>query len=165
MSQSLQLKLRQSALSMAYFLAISMLLFLNDVLFRTAPDVQQLGDYRAFDNGISYLLGGVLGGLLFCVFEFFVLENLFARYGLFMLTIGRMVVIMFSYVFLSVLLSFRYNIDETSGAMFSPEVLEGVRTYITGPVFIINMAFYTVFVLILVYMHQISTIVGRGVLG
>ncbi|MEQ9366753.1 MAG: hypothetical protein RIF32_21115, partial [Leptospirales bacterium] len=82
MSRALAMKLRQSALSIVFFVAAAALLYFNDRYFRTAPDLIQVGEYPAFENFVTYIVGGLIAGVLFCAFEFFLLENLFTRFGL-----------------------------------------------------------------------------------
>lgn len=165
MTRALVMKLQQSALSVAFFVGATLLLFFNDFYFRTAPDLIQVGEYDPWDNLFTYILGGLIGGVLFCIFEFFLLENLFTRFGLLTLTVGRAAVLISLYLSLSISLSFYYNINTSGASIFSPEVLAGVLNYVSGPIFIINMIFYSIFAIVLIYFHQVSTIVGRGVLG
>ncbi len=165
MTRSTAMKLRQSGLSIAFFVGASFLLYFNDAYFRTAEDIRQLEEYRLLFNLTNYLLGGLMGGILFSLFEFFLLENLFARYGLAALTIGRAFVLMAIYVSMTTVLSFYYNTSETNLPPWRPEVVQRVLDYLTSPVNTINLVFYFAFAMILVYFHQISAIVGRGVLG
>lgn len=165
MTRTLALKLKQSALSIAFFILASLLLYFNDSFFRTAPDLQQIGEYRFVQNFFSYLVGGAMAGALFCLFEFFLLENLFSRFGLLALTVGRALVLMLIYLLMTTSMSFYYNMSGTGESLFSPAVLAGVHEYLTGPVFVINMVFYSIFAVLLVYFHQVAAIVGRGVLG
>ncbi|MCR9142130.1 MAG: adenylate/guanylate cyclase domain-containing protein [bacterium] len=165
MSRALLMKFRQCGLSIAFFIGISLLLFFNDSYFRTAPDLIQTNEYPALENMFTYLMGGLMGGVLFCAFEFFLLENLFSRFGLLVLTAGRAAVLMAIYFTLSISLSLYYNMNLSDQGPLSPEVLNGVTGYISSPIFVINMVFYSIFAVILIYFHQIATIVGRGVLG
>lgn len=165
MSAYNKLRLKQSLAFIAYFLLVSLILFLNGFLVRKAPDVQVIETYDVSLNLLNFILGGLGGGLLFAIFELFLLKNLFRKYGLVILTLGRALFLAITYVILNVLLSFYYNISFTGHGPFHPEVLEGVSGFLTGPEVILNFLFYGIFVLILTFFHQIIPLVGRGVLG
>jgi len=159
------MKLRQCAVSTAFFVAAALLLFFNDFYFRRASDLKQIGEFRATENLINYIVGAAMGGGLFSFVEFFLLENLFSRFGLVALTAGRAIMLMAIYAGITTFLSFYYNATGTGLSPLHPAVLDLVLDYLTGPVNTINFVFYFVFAILLVYFHQIASIVGRGVLG
>lgn len=160
-----RLRLKQSAIFILYFLIVSLLLFLNGYLVREAPDVQVIEAYDVKLNLVNYLIGGFAGGLLFALFELYFLKNLFRRYGLIILTLGRGVFLVLLYAALNVLLSFYYNMSFSGKGPLHPEVLAGVRGFLTGPEVLLNLLFYSIFALILIFFHQIVPLVGQGVMG
>ncbi len=99
------------------------------------------------------------------IFELFILGNLFKKYGLLVLGVGRGLFLVLLYFVMTLFLSFGYNVIVTGLPPYDQEVLDSVWQYMTGPVLIINLAFYAVFVMILIFFHQIIDLVGRGVLG
>ena len=165
MRQSTLDRLKQVFFFTSYFCFVSLLLFFNDAFIRTAPDIQQIGSYYPFQNFLSYLAGGIFGGLMVAIFELFILGNLFKKYGLLVLGVGRGLFLILLYFVMTLFLSFGYNVIVTGLPPYDQEVLESVWQYMTGPVLIINLAFYAVFVMILIFFHQIIDLVGRGVLG
>tara|TARA_Y100001937_G_scaffold61180_3_gene83767 strand:- start:43031 stop:44224 length:1194 start_codon:yes stop_codon:yes gene_type:complete len=156
---------KQLSLFVIYFLCISLLLFFNDTYIRTAPDLKQLGEYHAFPSFLTYILGGLFGGIMIAIFELFLLGNLFKKYGLIVLSLGRGVFLVAVYLAMTIALSFAYNVVTAQLPPYDPAVLVGVWEYMTGPVVLINLVFYSVFVIILIFFHQIVDLVGRGVLG
>lgn len=165
MRRTTRMKLRQTALSAGYFSACALLLFFNDFYIRKAPDIQQIGTYRPWLTLFTYVSGGLLGGALFSVVEFFLLARQTSRFGLAVLATGRAVVLLAIYVVVSTVFSFYYQVSVTGLDFWEPEVRRRVFAYITSPTNTINQVFYFVFALILVFFHQIAGIVGHGVLG
>ena len=158
-------RLKQVFFFTLYFCTVSLLLFFNDAYIRTAPDLQQIGPYYPYQNLLSYLAGGLFGGLMVAIFELFILGNLFKKYGLLVLGVGRGLFLVLLYFIMSLALSFGYNCIITGLPPYHSEVLSSVWIYMTGPVLLINLVFYSVFVIILIFFHQIIDLVGRGVLG
>ena len=158
-------RLKQVFFFTSYFCLVSLLLFFNDAFIRTAPDLQQVGPYHTYQNLFSYLAGGIFGGLMVAVFELFILGNLFKKYGLLVLGVGRGLFLVILYFIMSLVLSFGYNVVVSELPPYHEQVLSDVWQYMTGPVVLINLVFYAVFVMILIFFHQIIDLVGRGVLG
>lgn len=138
---------------------------MNSYLVRQAPDILEVAPYDVRLNFINYLLGGFLGGLLFAVFELYFLKNLFLRYGLITMTLGRLFFFLVVYFLLNVLLSMIYHMQTLGGGLLDSRVLEGVLKYMSGPEPILNLAFFGLFAGMLIFIHQIIPLVGRGVLG
>lgn len=165
MSRMTRARLKISGLFILYFFAMSMLLFLYDAFIRTAPDIQQIEPYDNFLSWVTYAAGGIIGGILFSMMELFMLEKYLNKSGILAIIATRTFIIMVIYIFITLLFSFVYNMVEHNEGPSAPVVLQGVYEYFTGPVIIINMVFYTYFNLNLLSFHQLSGLVGRGVIG
>ncbi len=165
MSRSFRMRLKEALLTVVASVLFSLLLFFNDAFIRTAPDLQQIGNYDTTQNLVTYVLGGLIGGTVFSIFEFFVLANFFRRFGLLLQVLIRGSLLMLLYIGLTVLMSVLYNVQTTGKGPLDPEVLAGVREYFSGPVVIINLVFYFIFFISIIFAHQMTSLVGRGITG